>query len=142
MKEIEDRANNLADPSNCTLNVLKFVLDKFDQKWLVEQIEKLSTATHLTKGGQEIDDNRAHEAAIKLVLEMRKLDLSYSVGLPLERKEIKYTDVNGTGVMEKLLQTTAGIAALERTIATAKLNLAKPAKASVQKDGPPETPGV
>ena len=84
-----------------TPRLIEILADRFPPDRIAETIEKLLTATHLTKGGQKIDDNRAIEAGVKLLL-------AYQIGLPVQRQEIVQMNIDGDAqVEERMLKSPA-----------------------------------
>jgi hypothetical protein len=69
--------------------LIETLAERFTPERLVGYIEDLLAATHVTKGGNVIPDNRARESAVKLLL-------AYVVGLPVQRQEIIQTFIDGS----------------------------------------------
>lgn len=96
--------------AHITSRLLEQLAEKFPPETVVSYIQKLLTATHVTAGGKVIDDNRAIEAGVKLLL-------SYQVGLPIQRQEIVTMTVDGDkAIEEKLSRSPAMRKALKARI--------------------------
>ena len=72
--------NNFEQASNVTKELVAYLAERFPPDLIAGKIEELLHATHKTRGGNDIPDNRAREAAVKLLI-------SYLVGLPVQRTE-------------------------------------------------------
>lgn len=109
---------NLTNPGHISAKLVEHLAQRFPPELIAQKIDDLLKAQHMTKGGNLIDDNRAREAAIKMLL-------SYIVGLPVQRVENVNYDVPEHEALEKLISTPAGIEMMERMLNQAKENLAQ-----------------
>ena len=91
--------------------LIETLSERFTPEMIVGYIEQLLEATHVTKGGNHIPDNRARESAVKLLL-------AYMVGLPVQRQEIIQKFIDGSkDTEEAILASPALRATLARKIA-------------------------
>jgi hypothetical protein len=91
--------------------LIETLAERFTPERIVGYIEDLLAATHVTKGGNIIPDNRAREAAVKLLL-------AYVVGLPVQRQEIIQKFIDGSlDTEEAILASPALRSTLARKIA-------------------------
>jgi hypothetical protein len=88
LAEMEVKADHLESPRNVTPELIAHLAEKFSPELIAKKLEALLNATHVTAGGKVIDDNRAQEAGLKLLL-------AYLVGLPIQRQEIINVHVAG-----------------------------------------------
>lgn len=79
-KSAELEIAEVKNPAQVSGAVLAALAKRFTPKEIVRHIEGLLTATHVTKGGQKIVDNRAVEAGLKMLM-------AYLVGNPPQRIE-------------------------------------------------------
>jgi hypothetical protein len=98
--------------------LIETLAERFTPERIVGYIEDLLAATHCTKGGQVIPDNRARESAVKLLL-------AYVVGLPVQRQEIIQKFIDGSKETEEaILASPALRSTLARKIAQVEASVA------------------
>lgn len=83
------RRLELSDPSTISANLASLMAEAIPATTIIDKIKDLLKATHVTKGGHYIDDNRAQESAVKLWL-------AYVIGLPTQRIETINVNVEAT----------------------------------------------
>lgn len=120
---LEQQTTKMRTPGNVTPALINHLAEKFSPEFIAGKIEELLNATHLTKGGQAISDNRAREAGLKLLM-------SYLIGLPVQRQEILQLNFDSLEELQKRAQQSPTIqAAVARVLAPT----------NIQSDGPLES---
>lgn len=111
-QHLEARSQQLENPAHITPALLAHLTKRFSPEFIGDKINELLEATHLTKGGQEIADNRAREAGVKLLM-------SYMVGLPVQRQEIVQFNFDSLDTLRERAKTSPALrAALARVLET------------------------
>lgn len=112
----------LATPGRLNAELMKALVTRFPPERVIAHLERLMTATAVTKAGREIPDCRTQLAAIQLLL-------SYTVGKPVERQEIinvnvdpKGADAGNEEMKERLRQSPATRKALRAVLEEAEMN--------------------
>lgn len=114
---------HLKNPTNITPHLLAQLAEQFPPEVIVEKIHDLLEATHVTKGGQTIPDNRAREAGLKILM-------AYQIGLPIQRQEVVTTQFDSLDEMQQRLKNSPALKA-----AVAKLL----ASGNAEKESRPDT---
>ena len=102
----------MKNPTHVTPALIKHLADRFTPEMIGDKIEELLNATHVTRLGQRIADNRAQEAGVKLLL-------SYMIGLPVQRQEIISLNFDSLEELQRRAQQSPALrAALARVVET------------------------
>ena len=112
--ELINRKNGDVRAPWVSQHLIETLAARFTPERIVGYIEDLLNATHVTKGGNLIPDNRARESAVKLLL-------AYVVGLPVQRQEIIQKFIDGSKETEEaILASPALRSTLAKKIAQAQ----------------------
>jgi hypothetical protein len=98
---------------NLSRDVIQAFAKRFDADKVGDMLEQLCNATHKTKGGQDIADNRTRLAATSLAL-------AYLIGRPVERQEIVSVQMDAdspSGLRDRLLKSPALRATVKKLLA-------------------------
>jgi hypothetical protein len=121
---IFEKENQLSNPSSVSQALVDHLSKRFPPEYIAEKVAELLVATHVTRGGNPIADNRAREAGVKLLL-------SYLVGLPVQRQEIVNVNIDSLADLQQRAQQSPALRQ-----AVAKL-LGEDQPNHVQSDGGP-----
>lgn len=102
-------------PGDVNRKVCSVLADIVPVEEVGEGIKEMMQATTIGRGGDEVPDYRAREAAMKLWL-------AYSVGMPLQRQEIVQVNVDGSkeSLSDKIKSSPALRAQLKRMLEEAE----------------------
>ncbi len=117
------RSQELQNPSHVTPALISHLAGRFSPEFIAGKIDELLNATHVTKGGKRIADNRAREAGLKLLM-------AYLIGLPVQRQEIVQVNFDSLEELQRRAQQSPALRA-----AVAKI--LEPLPGGLQSDGPP-----
>ena len=91
-------------PANVTKELVSYLAERFPPDLIAGKIEELLHATHKTRGGNDIPDNRAREAAVKLLI-------SYLVGLPIQRTENVNINIDSMEDLQSRMKSSPAVQA-------------------------------
>jgi len=121
-KHVTDRIEGgITAPSDVSERLIRHLAKQFSPDYITKKIAALCEATHVTKGGHHIADNRAQEAGIKLLL-------AYLVGLPVQRQEIVQVQIDGAQLQERAAMSPAIQKAAARLLEMNGMTVIPPAK--------------
>jgi hypothetical protein len=101
---LAERSNQLNNPSHVTPALISHLAGRFSPEFIAGKIDELLNATHVTKGGQVIADNRAREAGLRLLM-------AYLIGPPVQRQEIVQVNFDSLEELQRRAQQSPALRA-------------------------------
>lgn len=100
--DTDNQVPEIKNAGHISTRLIAVLAEKFPPEVVAAKIEVLLNATHVTRGGQHIVDNRGVEAGLKLLL-------AYQVGLPVQRQEIVNFNVDGDKAIEDRMRKSPAL---------------------------------